>query len=290
MKRRVFERLLTVAKERDQQFAVRTKAGELSEFDRNDNLRQVFQRESQLLQAERGLQRAAFELSLFLRAEDGSARPVAGFAAPTTIPDTAPADVADALSKAEHALQARPDVRRLERIKEQQELDLVLARNDFLPRLDLGSYLARDLGEGSSNRDETELQLGLRVEVPLQTRSQQGRLDFLNAKQREIDFQETALRDRIRTEVLDSINALDIARSRVDVARKELELAKNLEAGELFKFNQGDSNLIFINLREQTTADSAVREIDTLLDFQRAIAAYHAAVGIADLGDTRQIR
>jgi outer membrane protein TolC len=162
---------------------------------------------------------------------------------------------------------------------EQQQLEVNQANNDLLPKLDLGSYVSRDVGPGKQDRNETELKLGMKLEVPLQTRNQQGRIDQYSAKIRELTAQTTAVKDRIAVEVRDAINGIVISRDRVDVARTELRLAEELEKGERSKFIQGDSNLIFVNLREQQTADAAVREIDTVLDFQRAVINYHAALG-----------
>jgi outer membrane protein TolC len=135
------------------------------------------------------------------------------------------------------------------------------------------------MGAGKQDRNETELKLGVKLEIPLQVRNQQGRIDQYSAKVRELTAQLNAVKDRIGVEVKDAINSIQITRDRVDVARQELTLAEELEQGERTKFVQGDSNLIFVNLREQTTADAAVREIDTVLEFQRAVINYHAALG-----------
>lgn len=73
------------------------------------------------------------------------------------------------------------------------------------------------------------------------------------------------------------MSALEAARQRVLVARREVALATELEAAERQRFEQGDSTLLIVNLREQATAESKVREIDAVLDFQRALANYRAA-------------
>jgi outer membrane protein TolC len=179
------------------------------------------------------------------------------------------------------ALQARPDLGRLEKLRLQQELESELANNDLLPRLDLQTYVARDFGGGDPNRDETELRLGIRFEVPLQTRGQDGRKVQALARAAEARYQSRNLSDRIAVELRDIINAAQIARERLAIARDELALSRRLEDGERTKFSLGDSSLIFVNLREQTTADAAIREIDVLLELQRLWIMYRAALGSA---------
>ncbi len=278
-KNRVFEKLLRVAKDRDAQLTRRASAGDIARFDQTDNERQVLQRESQLLSGQRALQKSEFELSFFYRDVDGKPRLVTSAHPPKLIPLLFPPGMNQVDDRVGEAFLGRPELQRLTGLIQQQEVELALAENDLLPKLDLQSYVARDLGAGSSNRDETELKIGMMLEVPLQTRNQQGRIDQYSAKARELNAQAEALRDRIRVEVQDALNAIEISRERVDVARRELTLAEQLEEGERTKFQQGDSNLIFINLREQTTADAAIREIDTVLDFKRALVSYRAALG-----------
>jgi outer membrane protein TolC len=78
--------------------------------------------------------------------------------------------------------------------------------------------------------------------------------------------------------VQDALNGVDVARQRVDVAVNEVKASRDLASGELKRFNLGDSNLIFVNLREQNAADAEVREVEALQDYQKACAAFEAAI------------
>lgn len=275
----VFESLLKVAQERDVQLVKRADAGDIARFDQTDNKRQVFQREAQLLSAQRALQKAEFELAFFYRGLSGEPIPVAALQPPKSIPLTKPAALQELDVHVAEAHDNRPEVKRLQQLMDQSKLEIELAENDTLPKFDMQSFLARDLGAGKQDRNETELKLGVKLEVPLQLRNQEGRIEQFSAKVRELEAQLKAVKDRIAVEVRDASTAISISRDRVDVARNELSLAEELERGERTKFVQGDSNLIFVNLREQTTADAAVREIDTVLEFEKAIVNYHAALG-----------
>jgi outer membrane protein TolC len=178
----------------------------------------------------------------------------------------------------EEALGSRPEFKAIDGQRKQNELELRLAKNQILPRLDLRVYSAKDYGTGDEKREEAELKGGVRVEIPLRTRTQEGRIDFFEAKQRKLEFTETFLKERIRADVQDALNGVDVARQRVDVAVNEVKASRDLASGELKRFNLGDSNLIFVNLREQNAADAEVREVEALQDYQKACAAFEAAI------------
>jgi cobalt-zinc-cadmium efflux system outer membrane protein len=275
---RVYKRLLDVAKERDRQIAERVKKGDLPEFDRTDNQRAVLQREAQFLSAERSVKNSEFNLGLFFRDADSRPVDVSSMRSPDRIPVPLFDSFASVDSSFEAALSARPEFKAIDGQRKQNELELTLARNQILPRLDLRVYSAKDFGTGDDKREEAELKGGLRVEIPLRTRTQEGRLDFFEARQRKLEFTETFLKERIRADVQDALNAVEVARKRVEVTVQEVVAAQDLAKGELQRFNLGDSNLIFVNLREQNAADAQVREIQALQDYQKACVAFEAAI------------
>jgi hypothetical protein len=86
--------------------------------------------------------------------------------------------------------------------------------------------------------------------------------------------------DRIGAEVNDALWALSASRKRLHVAQAELRLAAEDEEDERTRLALGDGNILFVNLREQATAEAALREIDALLDNHRAYPAYRAAMAL----------
>jgi outer membrane protein TolC len=274
----VFKRLLSVANERDKQIAERVKKGDLPEFDRVDNKRAVLQRQQQLLSVERQVRSSEFNLALFFRDAKGQPREVSGFKALPRIPVPLFIVEGDPSAPLAEALSARPEFKSISGQRAQNDLELRLARNQILPRLDLKVFAARDYGQGDEKRDDTELKGGLRIEIPLRTRTQEGRLDFYEAKQRKLEFTETFLKERIRADVQDALNAVEIARKKVEVATLEVKASRELAEGESKRFSLGDSNLIFVNLREQNAADAEAREIEALQDYQKAFVAFEATL------------
>lgn len=273
---RVYRRLLQVAEERDRQISERVSKGDLPDFDRVDNQRAVLQRRSQLLTAERGVKSAEFSLSLFYRNHVAEPQTVERFQALDRIPLPLFVPVHTVADPFAEAAEARPEFKNIKAQREQNKIELELARNQVLPRLDLRVFSYNDYGTGNPKLEDPEVKAGLRIEIPLATRTQKGRIDYYESRQKKLQFTETFLRERIRADVQDALNALDIARSKVEVAAAEVKASDDLARGELKRFDLGDSNLIFVNLREQNAADAEVREIEALQDYQKAFVTFEA--------------
>lgn len=273
----IFRSLLKIAEERDSALATRVKHGDLPDFERRDNERAILQRSSLLVSAERMLQQAAIELSLFYRDPEGN--PV--LVDSTRLPNVIPVPEAKELHRADvrKALEKRPELARIAALKAQTEIDRRLASNLAAPRIDLQVNAAQSLRQGDPTRNDPRLEAGVLLEIPLQANVAGGQEEAARASLENLTIQQRFQEDRVTAEVRDAHSALDAALQRVDLTHKETQLAKKLEKGERERFEHGDSNLIFVNLREQATADAAVREIEALADYRKSIATLQAAVG-----------
>jgi outer membrane protein, heavy metal efflux system len=281
-RREIARSLLQLAKDRDVQLSARANAGDVAQFDRQDNARALVQREAFVVQTQRALDQSAFELSLFLRDENG---------APVIPPETRlpslpdPHDAQQDLDPA-LALTRRPDVKRLIDQKKQAEIELRFANNQLLPSLDVGVALSKDLGV--PNRPEAaalgpaELEFNAVLEVPLLYRAPLGRMQSARANLSKLEAQLRLARDRVAMELNDTRSAFTAALDRLGLARQEITVASQLEQGERTRFELGDSSLLFVNLREQATVEAKLREIDALLDGHRAQATLLAALGTTE--------
>jgi outer membrane protein TolC len=64
----------------------------------------------------------------------------------------------------------------------------------------------------------------------------------------------------------------------VQVLRQELDVARQLEEAERARFQLGDGTLFQVNLREQATFDTAIRELAATNEYFRAWALYEYAI------------
>jgi outer membrane protein TolC len=281
-KREIARALLQIAKDRDAQLAARAGAGDVAQFDRQDNQRALVQREAFLVASQRAVENAAFELSLYLRDEQG--QPVVPVDA--RLPSALPA-VDERLGEdvdLDAAVGRRPDVQRVMAAKQRQEVELSFQRNQLWPKLDVAIAVSKDLGASPRPQADllgpAEVEVSALLDVPLLFRAPRGRIDSARAAVSKLDAELQLARDRVVVDVRDAVSALRAARERAQWARQEVALAEGLEAGERTRFDLGDSSQLFVNLREQTTAEARLREVDALGDFQKAAVALRVALGL----------
>ncbi len=273
---RINAKLLQVARDRGKQISERVRSGDLPAFDEQDNVRAVYQREIQLNSAERALLKAAFDLSLFLRDSTGSPIVPGKELLPNGLERPKRHGARDVLT----ALVRHPEIKRLQAEIERTEIEEELARNQGLPRVDFRTEFSNDLGRSDFASTQGELRMGLRVELPFQNRVAQGKAQQAKSRRRELELTLRFLKQKISTDIQDRQAAIELAEQRYATALKESLTAGNLEQGERTRLALGDSNLVFVNLREQTTAEASIRAVDALLDYHIGLAEYDAAFAL----------
>jgi outer membrane protein TolC len=180
------------------------------------------------------------------------------------------------------AVLRRPEARRLELQVKQARIEHDWARNQLTLGADLQLAASQDMGPYRATRPDLSkpvFEATLLLDIPLQTRTMRGRADAAAATAARLDQQRTFAEDRISADVRDAHSALRVSQLRFESTRREVALARQLEDGERTRFEQGDSHLLFVNLREQQTAEAELRAVDALLDYQRALVDLRAARG-----------
>jgi len=175
----------------------------------------------------------------------------------------------------------RPEPRRLALLGQQLEVERRWARNQLWPALDVGVSVGKDFGAGSPTRSPWQLDVFATLEIPVLPRLALSRIAAVDASLERTRALERQAHDRVAADVADAVSQLRTARERAAIAEREVELAFELERAELARYALGDSNLVYVNLREQATAEARLRHVDALSDFQRAQVVLRAARGIA---------
>jgi outer membrane protein TolC len=271
---------LTVAEARQRLLEDSVKEGQLPAIEAVDNRRAILQRQSGVIDAERTFQQASIELSLYLRDSSGQPLDAGAERLPLRFPDPQPypnnrweLDLTEALTR-------RPEVNRLRAQKDQNSIDLALARNAAKPAVDVLTSFTSDRGSSPTvRRGPEELKAGLAFEFPFQNRSARGKEDAALAKQRQFEQRESFLRDQIATELRDALSAAQAAHQRVRVLGEEVVANRQLEEAERVRFQLGEGTLFLLNLREQGTLDALMREAAAQAEYERARAGYEYATG-----------
>ncbi len=276
------ERILQYAIDRDEQLELKVRAGAVANIERIDNQQNIALRNGLVVQADRGVQQAAIDLSLYHR--DAGGRPLLARRVrmrPVPLPVRPSTDLyQQALSR---ALAARPEFQRLSIQREKLLVERKFAANQTLPAID-GQILGnQDAGYGKSplsgpeGLDRQVLQASLVFQMPAQRRDARGKLQTLESQLMQIDRQLTWAQDQIRAEVQDAFSLLERAFEFHRQARQRLDLARLVADAEREQLRLGRSDVLRVTLREQAKFEADVLEVTARQEFWRAESDLRAA-------------
>jgi len=268
----VLKNILNIAIIRDKNLQDTAKLGNISPIEVIENKRLIYQRQASLIAAERNLEQSANELSIYLRDNQGN----------PYIPDLEqiPDKIDFSIKKdnfetsLEKAFKNNPDLKIIENNLESMKTELDYLYNQRLPDINIAMAISQDLGQGSETRRPFVFDAGLRIKAPLWMRSAEGKINEQKAIIELNELQNNFIKDQIKIEVKNIHIGLNTSYRQIQLAKQELELSIKLEESEKEKFKLGDSNILFINIREQATADSKIREFNAIVNYNQFLADY----------------
>lgn len=278
-RRKIVQDLLILAETRNEQIKKRVKLGDIPVIEQKENERAILARREQVTAAERLLQKSALYLSLYYRTPDGKMISPPVEELPAAFEPELPVSEANFEKDKGHALENRPELKRILNEIEMEKNALAFHENQRGPQLDLILRGSRDIQSGTNfKRDPWEGDFSLVFNIPLQTRKQDGKIGGTEQK---IEILKTKLsyqKDKISIEAGDALIALENALKRLQIIREELIVAENLAKAEKTRFDLGDSTLLIVNLREQNAAEVALRLIGAEADYWNTKADYDAVM------------
>ncbi|MFO0888964.1 MAG: TolC family protein [Isosphaeraceae bacterium] len=278
----VYEALLKLAELRTRFIERQVELGGVKPIELTDNQRVVLSRENFLISSNARLQEAALELSLYLRDESGLPMIPDPARLPQQFPDSPAPDPKVFAEDLEVSLRLRPELRVLMLEYRKAGIDLQLAENDTLPAMNFYAYGEQNVGApvALQNKGPYILETSILFDVPLQRRVARGRVQAVNAELRQARLRIQFAQDRIRTDVKEAMAVLQAADQLRKRYRQNVDLNLKLQRAEQQAFDLGSSNVFFLTIREQFTADAKVASIEAESKYQAAVAEYRAALGI----------
>ncbi len=281
---RVSKELLDLALVRQEKIRIRVVRGDLAKIEELEGDRTILQRRSLLAQAERNFTRVRLDLDAFLSQKSAQKNTQNSTEALNLgIDSLPPLDLdlpkPETLTGAGIEIDQHPEVLRQNALLDQARLDADLAKNQFLPKLDLALNLSQDFGTPVSRLGQPSGDAGISFEFPIPSRAASARTSQMEAMVIRQDAQVSLARTRIGNSVEDAKIALGLAHERALLASQELELSKTLVEMENKRFLNGDSNLLLLNLREQNYAEAEIRRIEAFSDFRRSANDLNVALG-----------
>jgi outer membrane protein TolC len=272
---------LQLAVERQEGLETRVQRGELAGIALVDNERLIVSRRAKLIEAEQKLEQAAIKLSLFLRDVAGTPLLAATDQLPPEFPSAEAPNETLVSADISLALSRRPELWLLQLESERAGVEAREAANLVLPAFDGLVTGSQDVGEPTSakrDKSEFELEAGVQFEAPLQRREANGKLRAAQGKLAQVAAKRRLTEQKIVAQVQGSWTGLTAAYASLVQARRNAELAQQMENAERTKFERGDSDLLLVNIREQATADAAVLAIEAAANYFMAQAQLHASI------------
>lgn len=205
-------------------------------------------------------------------------------------------NVEEAVSR---AFQLRPEIHENELTTATRRVQYNFARNQTLPRLDasIGYNLAGGISDaqvfGTAIRqvvrsDFPGWNAGLNIGVPVfnwnaRAEATRARLDLERSQ-----MSESQTRQNIAVDVRTAARAIDTAARDIAATRTAREAAEENVSAERKRYENGMTTNFQVLQVQQQLSDARARELNALVGYNKAVAAYHRAVG--DLLDTRNIR
>lgn len=279
MRVRVYRDLLSLATERQASIERQIALGARPQILGTENRQNIVRRQTLLVRAEQDLAAAANALSFYLRSDTGERM----IPAPDRLPDRFPELRLPQLGPDLARRIERPDLEAILVRLDQVEVKRLLAENDLRPRLDIRAEAAKDLGPvglGGASRTPAEGIVGLRFSLPLERRAARGKIAEAAAEADGLRLRRRLIEDQILVEV----NGLAIQATTADrlvaLAVDETALADRMAAAERRRFQLGASDFILVNLREESAADAALRQLDA--EYRRAAARAELVAATVD--------
>jgi len=281
-RRRAADYLVDLAVERDVEIGLRVERGAVANIERIDNQQNIALRQAVVVQADRGVQQATIDLSMYYR--DPSGKPLlAGRPRMRPLPEPVAPTPAVFEQSLARALAARPEFQRLALQREKLLVERRFAENQTLPGLDAQIVGNQDAGFGKSalsgpfGLDRQVLEASLVFQMPAQRRDARGRVAATQSQLVQIDRQLQFAEDQIRAEVQDTYSALERAYEFHKQAAQRLDLAQVVARAEREQLRLGRSDVLRVTLREQAKFDAEIYEIGARQEFWRAESDLRAA-------------
>jgi outer membrane protein TolC len=178
----------------------------------------------------------------------------------------------------EKALSIRPEIQIIKIKQQQEQNNLSQAQNLYKPNLNLNFEASKDLGNGSKTRSQTNNEVKLNFEVPLQQNIAKGKILQSNSKINLLKIEESFYRDKITNEIKQISNSIQTSAKIFNNYLQEYKLSQQLEKAERERFRSGNSDFFLINLREQEMASAKINKLVSFFKYQSLKADYQVAI------------
>lgn len=262
---RISKNLLQLAEDILSGTKVQLENGEVAEILLTEAEANVLARRATLAAAEQQLAISEVKLELFLRDKDGQPSVING----RYIPEEPPLNWLSSDTPLDNliaGLSQHPEMLRLEQQIRQFENDLRLAKNNYLPDLDVKVSVANDLGGGPRTLQGFESYVGLNFSVPLERRQARGEINSAEARLIGLQKQRQQVLEQLTNEAQNLVIAISEQERIYALRQRQAEMAEKLSSMERQRFKEGGSDLFLLNAREISAASARISVVAAYAD------------------------
>jgi outer membrane protein TolC len=249
----IVKRALAIAEERAAQVEGLAKGGKVAPLDVIEVNQEVQKRREAAIAAQRKVEYEQYNLALFLWENGEPVTPRPEWAPEFDGETPVPTKEEIAAYKVE-AKEDRPEVRHYYIEAKLNNIDLKLAKNHLLPKLNVDGGRMDTPGDWIVG---VGYRFGAQFAMPLFQREGRGKVMTAEAEQQQLVLSQLYTEQQVSVDVDNWLSAIVRARDRVTAAAEALRLAKTLEEGERKRFNLGASTVLFVNIRERDVVEAA---------------------------------
>ena len=258
--------ILDLANDRLRAIKIRVSSGDLPRIALTDNQLLIQKRKIELLQAEQLLLQAENLLALFYRDKNGQPLSVKEKIPLTQVQnqDNATLSINQLFAK---AVLVNNSIKIIDSKLKQADLKKKLGTNELLPKLDVSYEWSQDRGEGPATLGQHEQRLMGTLEIPIEFNRGQALRRQGESEKQKLQQQLTLLKQQLKAEIEVMFNNQKTALAIFNLTIEQIEMADKLAKAEARRYNSGASDLVTVNLREQSLADSQITRLKFLKEY-----------------------
>lgn len=205
-----------------------------------------------------------------------------------------------------YALESRPELRAIDILMQNSDIELQYNKNQLLPSLDvIAGFAQSGVGGVQTVRSQlggeqvtsvvrggmldafgqifsynyTGYSVGFNLSIPLSNKSVRAEYSKALTEKQSLLARRNRLAQQIALDVRNATSQVEMNRARIVAAEKALELANMQLEAEQKKFQLGTSQLRFVLQEQQTVTAAQTSQIQSLVNYARALVEYDKAVG-----------
>ncbi|NQY80501.1 MAG: TolC family protein [Candidatus Caenarcaniphilales bacterium] len=221
--------------------------------------RELQSRNTKVITANRSFERESIDLTRYLWTKEQDVYATLSYSnSPELDEEPKLLSEADISLAKEFALEHRPEFEAIKLNKDIADLERKFAKNQALPQLDALVNAGMETGDNSIG---PTLAAGFDLSLPLRVRTARAKRQQAEYRLEQLSIQNKQLTQNIFLDIENSASIVNNNYDKYIAAKENFELSKQLEQGELDRFDLGDGTLFLVIRRQRSMVEANIEMI-----------------------------